>query len=91
MYQNFNFQTTLGNVSLDLYKPTKVNLCGINYASELQVQVWTNHEETAGYIVYASIPKKTARYSRIKKHYIDEASAKKYGRQLISEILPIIK
>lgn len=85
------FNTTLGNVSTTLWKAKKVYSCGINLIGELQVQVFTNEEETAGYIVFFNLHTRTKRLERIKTTYISHESTLKYGRKAVTEILPIIK
>jgi hypothetical protein len=71
--------------------PVKVTSCGINWFDELQVQVFTNDQQTAGYILYINIHTHKRRFARIKATYVSAETRKKYGKQLATEIYPIIK
>jgi hypothetical protein len=83
------FNTTLGNIDVELWKPVQVETCGINYCDELQVRVWTDSRQRSGYIVYVNIKTGKRRYQRIRVHYISAESALKYGRKTVVETLPI--
>lgn len=84
--------TTLGCATFAVDdKAVKIVWCGINYCNELQAQVFTSEDERSGYIVYFNLKTQTKRLERIRVSYIDEQSAKKYGRKCVTEILPIIK
>jgi len=91
MKQTLTFYTTLGQVRADVWNPKKIYTCGINLAGELQIQVFTNDNETAGYIIYANVKTGSKRLERIKTAYISYESSLKYGRKAVTEILPIIK
>ena len=92
MRTQHQFNTTIGNVTAELFNAEKVYLCGINFANELQVQVFTNQQETAGYIAYLHIPTGRKTLKRIEISYIDQNSRRKYGRKNVArETLPIIK
>lgn len=84
------FNTTLGQVNIDLWKAVQVEACGINLCGELQIRVWTELKQRSGYIVYVNILTGARRYSRIKVHYISAESVLKYGRKTVTETLPII-
>lgn len=92
MKTQHEFRTTIGDVNTELFNAVKVYSCGINICKELQVQVFTNETETAGYIVYIHIPTGKKTFKRIQVSYIDESSRLKYGRGNVArEMLPIIK
>jgi hypothetical protein len=92
MKTTHEFNTTLGNVATELFNAVKVYTCGINVCKELQIQVFTNQQETAGYIVYLHIPTGRKTYKRIQVSYIDQSSRLKYGRGNVArEMLPIIR
>lgn len=92
MRTKHEFSTTLGNVTAELFNAVKVYTCGINVSKELQVQVFTNEAETAGYIVYIHIPTGKKAFKRIQLSYVDQSSRLKYGRGNVArEMLPIIK
>lgn len=75
------FYTTLGTAEVRFSKhATHSRLCGINYSKELQVQVWTDTKERAGYIIYHHIPTGRQRYERIEAYYISDWTRKQTGK-----------
>lgn len=87
----FKFDTSqFGSHNVSIWGAKKVYTCGINWSKELQIQVWTSDNERSGYIIYYNLVTQKKRFERIIVSYIDADSAKKYGRQVIRETLPII-
>lgn len=68
----------------------KVTYCG-RYGNIVYLQMFTSSDETSGYITEFNLQTRKRELKRIKVTYISSESVKKYGRTLVSEILPIVK
>jgi hypothetical protein len=90
--QTLQAETTIGNVTYQVSEIVKkIVYCGINYLNELQIQAFTNEDESSGYIIYLNIKTGRKKLARIQVSYISEESIKRYGRKCVREFLPIIK
>jgi len=83
-------ETTKGTAKPHLPYAKKIITCGINMLSELQIQVYTDENERAGYACYYNLKTHKARYARIQVIYVSEETRRKYGRGVGYETLPIL-
>lgn len=75
---------------LNLPKCVKKTITGGLWSNgDIQIACYTSENERTGFLITYNQHTQQMKYERLKISYIDSDSIKKYGRNVVREILPI--
>jgi hypothetical protein len=62
---------------------------GLDHEGNIWVTVWTSQDRTTGYHVRQNVHNDKRHIQRLKRTYMDRHTIRKYGRQAVTETLPL--